>query len=219
VGSLADELARLRQEVLATYPLEGNEAFAESIEELRMLQLAEHSVAVGDEFPDFALPDDTGLIVASSELLAERPLVAAFFRGSWCPYCRLELGFLESAQPKIEAAGGRLVGISPDTPEVLCETRRVHGLSFTLLSDPNGGLARLCGLRYDVADRLVDFFITAGIDLPGRHARSGWSLPLPASYVVDCNGTVAFALADADWRFRAEPEDMIAAVRRLAPPR
>jgi peroxiredoxin len=216
VPSLADELVRLRQEVLATFPEEGNRAFAEAIEELRMLQLAEHSLAVGDVFPEFALPDDSGRIVEGADLLAERPLVTAFFRGTWCPYCHAELRFLEQARPEIEAARARLVGISPDAPELLRETRGALGLRFTLLSDPGSKVARLCGLRYDVPDRLVDFFIDVGIDLPGRHRQLGWSLPLPASYVVDRNGIIVFALADPDWRFRAEPADLIAAVQQVA---
>jgi peroxiredoxin len=216
VSSLADELARLRHEVLQTYPEEANAAFAEAIEELRMLQLAENSLAAGDAFPDFALPDDSGRLVADSDLLAERPLVIAFFRGAWCPYCHAELRFLEQARPEIEAAGATLVGISPDLPETLAQTRASLGLGFLLLSDPEGRLARLCGLRYDVPDRLVDLFITAGIDLPGRHGRDGWSLPLPASYVVDRGGIIAYALADPDWRFRANPEDLVAAARRAA---
>jgi peroxiredoxin len=156
--------------------------------------------------------------VRSGDLLAERPLVAAFFRGAWCPYCRAELRFLEQARPELAAAGAALVGISPDAPERLRETRDAMDLRFTLLSDPGASLARLCGLRYEVPDRLVDFFIAAGIDLPLRHGRSGWSLPLPASYVVARDATIIFALADADWRFRAEPADLIAAVRRLARP-
>ena len=213
--SLADELMQMRAEVLRTYPAEANAAFAEAIEQLRMLQLAEISLAVGDVFPEFTLPDDAGHLVSSSDLLAERPLAVAFFRGTWCPYCTAELKFLEHVHPAIGDAGAELVGISPDAPQQLAESRRALDLHFRLLSDTNGRLAQLCGLNYDVPDRLVDFFISAGIDLPGRHGRDGWSLPLPASYVIDREGVVALALADPDWRFRAEPADLIAAVRRL----
>ena len=213
--SLADELARLRAEVLRIYPEEANLAFAAAIEELRMLQLADHSLASGEVFPDFALPDDGGRLIESDELIGERPLVMAFFRGTWCPYCRVALHALEQARQAIEAAGGRLAAIAPDAPRHLRAARAEVGLSFMLLSDPDGGLARLCGLDYAVPDRLVDVFIRAGIDLPGRHGRDGWSLPLPASFVIDLDGKVAFAAADPDWRFRTDPADLLAALRHL----
>src|ERR1700743_157969 len=46
---------------------------------------------VGAKAPEFALPDASGRIVRSSDLLALRPLVINFFRGRWCPYCMTEL--------------------------------------------------------------------------------------------------------------------------------
>ena len=39
---------------------------------------------VGAQAPEFALPDASGRLVRSSDLLALGPLVIDFFRGRWC---------------------------------------------------------------------------------------------------------------------------------------
>src|SRR6185437_15141943 len=44
----------------------------------------------GDKAPEFTLKDADGRAVSSAQLLAQGPLVVAFYRGAWCPYCNLE---------------------------------------------------------------------------------------------------------------------------------
>jgi peroxiredoxin len=40
-------------------------------------------------------------------------------------------------------------------------------------------------------------------------------LPLSATYVIDANGTIRWAFLDADYTKRAEPGDVIAALRAI----
>ena len=55
-----------------------------------------------------------------------------------------------------------------------------------------------------------------GINLPERNANSGWLLPLPATYVVDTDGRIAFAHIDRNYEVRANPDAVIAALKRLS---
>ena len=57
-----------------------------------------------------------------------------------------------------------------------------------------------------------------GADVPAVAAGTGWELPLAASYVAGRDGVIAYAFADADWARRAEPEDLVGAVRALSAP-
>ena len=114
--SLENELERRRAAVAKALPAEDLKIIRETVERLRMLQLAEHSLAAGDHLPDLALPDDHGRIVSSEELLAQGTLVLAFFRGGWCPFCDAALEALEAARPALEELGARLVGVSPLVP-------------------------------------------------------------------------------------------------------
>lgn len=49
-------------------------------------------------------------------------------------------------------------------------------------------------------------------DLPTLNGNGQWVLPVPATFVIDRHGRVAFAHVDADYRERAEPADVL---RRL----
>jgi peroxiredoxin len=212
--SLEDELERRRRMVAEQLPRPDLRIIDDTIDRLRMLQVAENALNVGDLLPDFALPDKDHRIVRSSELLDRGPLVLAFFRGQWCPYCDAAMRALEQARPRIEAHGATLVGVLPEKPEQLRRTVSECGLGFVLLSDTDGNLARFCGVRYELPEAHVELYRRSGIDLPDRHAGADWSLPLPASYVVRTDGLVSYAFLNPDWTFRAEPEELIAAVAR-----
>jgi peroxiredoxin len=214
--TLNEQLAGLRTQIRAALSGDDVHVLDDSLERLRMLQLAEQGLQPGEPFPDFALPDTEGRLATSGELLDRGPLVVAFYRGGWCPYCDTMLRALETARPAIEAAGATLVAVSADRPEAQARTRAEKGLGFPLLTDIGGALARLCGVQFELSDAHVAFYRRAGIDLPACHAETGWELPLPATYVVGQDGNVAYVFVDADWTRRAEPADVVAAVCGLA---
>lgn len=217
--SLEDALARRRKLVSQTMAADDLRGVADEIERLRMLQVAETSLQVGDVLPDFALPDTSGRVHSSDELLARGPLVLIFFRGAWCPYCDVAFGEVEKARPEIERAGGLVVGLCPDRAEVLHQSAEVErGARYLLLTDPEAGFAALCGLRWSVSDRHAAFLKSSNVDLAERQGSDRWALPVPASLVVDRDGIVRYAYANADWGHRAAPEAIVAALRGLAQP-
>lgn len=214
--NLHEHLSGLCARIRAALPRDDVRILDDAVEELRMMQLAEQGLQAGEPFPDFALPDSEGRVVASGELLDRGPLVVAFYRGGWCPYCDAMLRAFEEARPAIEAAGASLVAVSADRPDEQARTRAGKGLGFPLLSDAGGRLARLCGVQFELNQAHVALYERLGIDLPACHAETGWELPLPATYVVGQDGIVAYLFVDADWTRRAEPTDVVAAVRGLA---
>ena len=189
-------------------------ALARAIDRLHMLQIVEHALAVGDMLPEFMLPDVAGGMVGSEQLLAQGPLVVAFVRGPWCPYCSLALRALDEALPAIEACGATLAVISPMRSDDLARAAAERGLKLRLLSDTEGAYARLCGLHYEMSDAHQELYQRLGLDLTQMHAGSGWALPIPAAYVVGRDGIITFAEAHADWAQRAEPAEIIAALAR-----
>src|SRR6516225_9026844 len=131
--SLEDELARIRAENEADEKLQA--AYQDLLARLGRAETGARALKPGEAIPAFILPDAEGRLVASDELLAQGALVVNFFRGNWCPYCLKTLKALEAALPRIEAAGGQLVALTPDTGRHLAETKRVQRLSYELLSD------------------------------------------------------------------------------------
>lgn len=193
--------------------------FADELDRLRMLRVAEDGLGVGDYLPDFALADGEGRIWTSGDLLDRGPLVLALFRGDWCPYCELTMAALEQARPAIEALGAAAVGILPDPPALLAETARRRGLRYLLLSDPANRYARACGLAYELSPAHIGIHRARGRDFPARHGDTTWRLPVPAVFVAGGDARIAYAFSDADparWPDPAEPLAALAALRDAA---
>lgn len=214
-GSLHEKLELLRTRIRASLSQDQCSTLMTVIDRLRMLQIVEHSLAVGDTLPDFALEDTDAKLVSSEMLLHRGPLALVFVRGLWCPYCSLTLRALEYALPAIERAGGSLVVVAPASCTELAHARSSRALGLTLLSDPDGSYAQLCGVRYDMSEAQAALYLGYGLDVHRINASGDWSLPVPATYVVARDGVVTLAFAEPDWSRRAEPAEMVAALKSL----
>lgn len=53
---------------------------------------------------------------------------------------------------------------------------------------------------------------------PELNASTGWELPVPATYVVRPDRVIAASFANADYRYRMDPEDIITALREIVAP-
>ena len=210
--TLTEQLA----EMLANFPDndEGKALRLRSIEEVKNSGQAP-GLAVGEQIPDFMLPDAHGRSVSSKELLARGPLVISFYRGDWCPYCNVELRALELASAEIGALGASIVAISGQRPDNAALLTAKHSLSFPVLSDVDQVVIRAFKLRYDIPAELRAMFEARGSDMSQRNADGSWTLPISATYVVDRTGRIVVAHAEAEWRIRLDPDDIVEALAAL----
>jgi peroxiredoxin len=189
-------------------------AVQDMVERLGQAEAADRVLKPGAALPDFVLPNAEGRLVASDELLARAPLVLTFYRGDWCPFCALTLDALEAALPEIEAAGGQLVALSPETGGRALEVKLAHNLNYEILIDVDSGVALACGIALRVPDAFRQGVMN-GIDLAERHGNEGWFVPIPACFVVDQTGIIREVFAEPDFTYRPEPTEIVAALKRL----
>ncbi len=211
--SLEEELRRLRADSKANEKLWT--AYQDLVVRLGRAETAGRALKIGDAMPSFALPNAEGRLVFSDELLAKGPLVVSFFRGNWCPYCLLALRALEAALPRIEAAGGQLVALTPDTGRHLAETKRAQRLSYEILSDVDGAVGLQFGVLFRAPAAYREVLADFGIDLAERHGNDAWFIPMPASFAIDRAGIVRHAFVDVDFTRRAEPDEIVEVLRRI----
>lgn len=183
--------------------------------ELAATGQAERATNVGDTAPGFSLPNAIGATVALDDLLRDGPVVLSFYRGSWCPYCNLELRALQANIGEFEARGTRLVAISPQVADESLSLTEKHSLTFDVLSDVGTAVARAYGLSFDIPAELAAIHEKRGDDLIRTNGGHGRTLVIPASYVVGKDGIVAWAFVNGDHTTRADPSDMIAALDAL----
>ena len=55
----------------------------------------------------------------------------------------------------------------------------------------------------------------AGVDIGDRHGNGADFLPVPAAFILERDGRVAWRFIDVDFTRRAAPERILAALRRL----
>lgn len=109
------------------------------------------------------------------------------------------------------------MAISPQVPDHSLSTAQKNELVFPVLSDASLAAAEAFGIVFTLPPQLVELYAKAGHDLPVINGNGAWALPLPATYVIDADGRIAFAHVQADYRTRAEPAEVLAAVRLAIP--
>lgn len=221
--SLQDELDRITQNTRALVQPERLAISEQASAELFATGIEDRILRPGAQAPDFTLPDAlTAKPVHSADLLALGPLVIKFFRGRWCPYCVTELEVWRDLHAQLRNMGVFFIAISPQTSRHNDFTLQQHNLPFPILSDPGAAVAERFGIAYSVppADRsyyqgiLVNIpFVNSGATYKNA-TEASWRLPLPATFVVNQDGTIAFSEAHADFRVRPEPADVFAALHR-----
>jgi peroxiredoxin len=204
------EIFAERKELIARYvPAETQAIHAQAVAELKQKHLAANALSVGAQAPAFELADHDRKMVSSSDLLAKGRLVLCFFRGRWCPFCVGQMEAMNLIVPEIEQAGAMLVAISPQTVKQSFFMHDQHQLRFPLLSDSGNKTARQFGLTYRVPQLQEAVYRRGFVNLPFTNGDESWELPIPATYILDRDGTVLYASANEDYTERPEPSEII----------
>jgi peroxiredoxin len=209
------EIFAQRRQLIAKYvPPETQTIHAQVVAVLKQQQFATKIQPVGAKAPAFELQDHDGKMVSSSGMLAAGRLVLCFIRGRWCPFCVGQLEAMNLILPQIEHAGASLVAISPQTVKQSYFMHDQHKLRFPLLSDAGNKVARQFGLTYRVPPEQEAIYRRAFVNLPFTNGDESWELPIPATYVIDRDGTILHASANEDYTERPEPTDIMRELER-----
>lgn len=211
--TLASELQAYQVEFRTKAPADTQTVMAKATGDLAASGIVDRSLKVGDALPVVTLPNAKGELFSMADALAKGPVVIAFYRGGWCPYCNMELHALQQVLPEIEAAGATLIAISPETPDSSLSTQEKNELTFEVLTDKGNAYAKSLGLVFSLPEELRPIYAGFGIDIPAYNGDESFELPVPATYVVTPDGKIVYAFAEADYTKRAEPADVVAALK------
>jgi peroxiredoxin Q/BCP len=95
---------------------------------------------VGDDAPDFTLPNQDGEPVSLSDYLGQ-PVVVYFYPRADTEGCTVEACGFRDAWDAYADAGAAVLGISDDPVDDLDAFREKYDLPFELLSDQDGAVA------------------------------------------------------------------------------
>jgi thioredoxin-dependent peroxiredoxin len=98
----------------------------------------------GDKAPDFSLPDQNGEQVRLSDLRGQT-VVFYFYPKANTSGCTVQACGVRDRRADYEAAGARVLGVSPDEVKDVEKFAAKHDLDFTLLADADHSVAEKYG--------------------------------------------------------------------------
>lgn len=117
---------------------------------------------VGSRAPEFVLPNDEGVEISLTDLLADGPLILYFYPADFTPGCTKEACSIRDIHNDIQSVGLQVAGISPQDEDSHRRFREEHDLPFTLLSDPEKVAIKMYDVDgpFSVGVRRATFLIT-----------------------------------------------------------
>jgi thioredoxin-dependent peroxiredoxin len=128
---------------------------------------------VGDEGPDFTLPDQHGDAVTLSALRG-RTVVLYFYPKADTPGCTAQACGVRDQRTAYEAADALVFGISPDPIKRIAAFDAKYGLGFTLLADEDHAVADAYGVWVEKS----------------MYGRKYWGVQR-ATFIIDADGRIA----------------------------
>ncbi len=166
-------------------------------------------ISVGEQLPALTLKGLDAKPVDLNALVAKKPTILIFYRGSWCPYCNTHLGELQTVEAELQKLGYQVVAVSPDLPNNLETSVEKNELTYTLLSDSEVKAAQALGLAFRVDDSTYKLYMNYDINLEEASGEKHHILPIPAAIVLDTNGKVRFIFSSPDYKVRVDKDVLL----------
>ncbi|MBZ0303941.1 MAG: peroxiredoxin, partial [Anaerolineae bacterium] len=93
-------------------------------------------VEIGQQVPDFELPNQDGQPIRLSDYRGQKVIIFAFPKAGTAG-CTAQACSFRDTFPQIENAHAVVLGLSADTPDELKSWKIQHKLQYELLSDPD----------------------------------------------------------------------------------
>ncbi|WP_282936026.1 peroxiredoxin-like family protein [Paenibacillus sp. RC67] len=210
-----EQLELAKAGFIANAPVEAQAAIFRHIEEQQQSGIL-YGLKEGDKAPTFTLDNSLGEQVTLYDELAQGPVVLTFYRGSWCPFCSIQLRAFQQVLPEIQLLGGQLIAISPQSPDNSLSHKEKEKLAFPVLSDPQGTISDSYRLLFELPEYLQAIFKhTLRLDLTQFNQIDRWVLPVPATFLIDKEGIIQQAHVNPDFMKRMDPQELIDQLKML----
>jgi len=207
--SLNKDLKTLHEEILNSLPADLRKQLILENEKLFSSFLEEKALKAGNSVPDVIFRDASLKPVYLKELLKNNHIVLSFFRGTWCPYCNLELESLARINEQIEAKGAKLITVTPELYKFTEERIKNKNFNFQILTDLGNKAADEFGLVFELPREYREIYDRLSVNLNILNGEDSWVLPMPATFIISKQGIIESTYINADYTQRMEPDDIL----------
>jgi peroxiredoxin len=166
----------------------------------------------GQTAPDALVRDSVGQPLRLSSLYERGPILLAFYRGGWCPYCSFEIHELTVAYGDYQRRGVTPVAVSVDKEDEGAKTKATYSVPFPILSDPERTAHVAFHVVHHAESEEVAKLKAFGIDVERSSGRTHHDFAVPALFLIDRAGVVRWAHADPDYKTRPSTAQILAAL-------
>ncbi len=206
-----EKLADLRNAHCDEIPTPEMAVMTRATARLRRSGIMHQLLQIGETAPDFTFIDSRNNHTSLYALLKDGPVIINFFRGFWCMYCKTELEAYSSIKEELEELGCYYLAISPQD----LQNDELSESHYQTVYDRNNQIARLFNIVYELGEDEIDLFKSWDLRVDQINDSGNWTLPIPATYLISQDRTVAYQFADVDIRSRCCPDDLLEELKRL----
>ena len=208
-SSFNEEVKKINESI-NNLPKEVRDPITKEAEDLKARYSSSTRLKAGDKAPDFRLQNAVGKTVRLYKLLEENRVVLTFYRGTWCPYCNLQLSQYQEVLFKLKSIGSSIVAISPQNPDESLNMKEKNNLSFEVLSDPKNEVAKKFTEIIKKSENFTRTISSLGKAFEEHYFDDSNEVPIPAVFIIDRDGTILFAKSEGgDYRNRTEPVEVL----------
>jgi peroxiredoxin Q/BCP len=109
-------------------------------------QIVNGKVGVGDKAPDFALPDQSEVVVSLKDFVGSKIVVLYFYPKDFSRGCTAEACTFRDSYDVFVEAGAQVIGVSSQSVDSHNKFAIANKLPFVLLSDEGGKVRELYGV-------------------------------------------------------------------------
>jgi peroxiredoxin len=164
---------------------------------------------INSKAPDIKAKDQNGGDVILKDLRKKGPVIVLFYRGHWCPYCNKELSRFQDSLQLLTDKGATLIAITPESAEGINQTIEKTGATFPIVFDEDMSISKKYGVSFVVDDKTAARYKNFGTDLLKINKQKVPSLPVPAVYVINRDGTITYRFFESDYKRRPSVLEII----------
>jgi len=158
-------------------------------------------IRVDERLPAFPLQRTDGTATSSAEL-TDRPQVIMFYRGSWCPFCMVQVRELAEQYRELERRGVGVALISAQRAKDTVELATRFDIPMQFFVDVDGAAARA-----------LDLVQVGGVPAIYSAGTNG-DTTVPTVVITDARGTVLWVDSSDNHRIRPEPTAFLEVLNR-----
>ncbi|MBD77794.1 MAG: alkyl hydroperoxide reductase [Crocinitomicaceae bacterium] len=169
-----------------------------------------NGLMIGDKVKDFSSIDQNGDKIQLSDLLKKGKVVIVFYRGQWCPVCKPHLKKLQNSLEEIKNKRATILLITPEKQENIKKTILKTNITIPVLYDNDYKIMEQFDLAFLPSKGLrIMYNSLLMANLKNAQSDDSQTLPVPATYVIEQDGTVKWRHFDRNYAKRANTRDIL----------